>query len=580
MSLKSSSSHPIFSSIIRFVDVLLLSELIFLLFIFLVGGLHSYAHKEPLYKNLSDGFKFFFALILIRMAINRSWEPLDVPVVRFSIRFFTSFAQWTNRRLLWMLFFYAVLLFTAASLRHRMLGNGVDFSLHLNYLQNAKEGRGFITYIESTTDHLLHNHLYLVEYFIWPLFCLFPKPDLLFFLQTFALVSGGVAVFWLARLNLEKRWQQILCVVIYLIYPRLRSVNLYDFHPDVFSVPLLLFAIVFFQKDRLGPCGILLMMACLVKETVCLSVGFFGIYILFQKGFRRKNWTLVGSLAVLVGFGSFWLYRGVYLKTLPQGDTQIYYYGWLGTNLKDVLTYPLRHPRKFLTTCLSPARLRYISGIFTPLGFLPLLASSYLFMTIPTWGYLMAREPFLFTIYEHHPADLIPFLFAAFIFGYKRLLMWTRADKGGWLSAKSHLVTLGVVAFSLCNYGTPETAILHTYLYKRAMYAPFIKFVHQLPHESSVASNWGYYLPTVADHSYVFQWADINQVERPVNTILINTDLPESARQVKEIIRQGYQLAFRQGPHCVYTIASPTPIEQVLQQLHWPRRPTPTGVLP
>ena len=68
--------------------------------------------------------------------------------------------------------------------------------------------------------------------------------------QAFALASGVLPVFWLARRHTGDERLAFTLSLAYLLYPAVQFGALNDFHPVTLAVPLLLFMIWSLDEDR------------------------------------------------------------------------------------------------------------------------------------------------------------------------------------------------------------------------------------------------------------------------------------------------------------------------------------------
>jgi len=67
--------------------------------------------------------------------------------------------------------------------------------------------------------------------------------------------------------------------VAYLLTPAVGWLNLENFHPDSFEVPLLLFALYFLSRARWRPYLVMVLLLLTVKEDVPLILVPLGIYV-------------------------------------------------------------------------------------------------------------------------------------------------------------------------------------------------------------------------------------------------------------------------------------------------------------
>src|SRR5947209_9996187 len=72
-----------------------------------------------------------------------------------------------------------------------------------------------------------------------------PSPESLIVLQTVALALGAVPTYLLAREVLASRFAGAIFALVYLLFPTLQAMNLYEFHPVALATPLLIAAFLF-----------------------------------------------------------------------------------------------------------------------------------------------------------------------------------------------------------------------------------------------------------------------------------------------------------------------------------------------
>ncbi len=100
--------------------------------------------------------------------------------------------------------------------------------------------QGETPFVTLRGSHLLGDHFSVVLYLLAPVYRLFPHPATLLWLQTIALSTGALPVYLLAAQRLGSRWWGALLALVYLMYPPLQYLNLFDVHPESFAVPSLL----------------------------------------------------------------------------------------------------------------------------------------------------------------------------------------------------------------------------------------------------------------------------------------------------------------------------------------------------
>lgn len=148
----------------------------------------------------------------------------------------------------------------------------------------------------------------------------------------------------------------------FLVYPVVVSSNLFDFHPDVLAVPLLLLAVYWSLRGRWLWYAAAVAASLVVKDMVSVAVVAMGITLLFQRKFWPGVFTLLAGVGWLVGMVDWFIPRLAH-HSMSQWQA---YYGYLGPNplagAKNLLLHPAlgvawaRHLRayEYLVWILGP----------------------------------------------------------------------------------------------------------------------------------------------------------------------------------------------------------------------------------
>jgi len=145
---------------------------------------------------------------------------------------------------------------------------------------NGTHGR-FVTASHVGESALLNNHKWFIAFIVLPFYALFPGSLMLLYTQAIALSIGAWAVYLLAREALNSALG-LLFSFCYLIYPSLNYITLYEFHPIVFAIPLLLFTFYFYQRIIWTGYLIFLLLSLSCREDVALPVFGMGIYFILR----------------------------------------------------------------------------------------------------------------------------------------------------------------------------------------------------------------------------------------------------------------------------------------------------------
>lgn len=329
----------------------------------------------------------------------------------------------------------------------------------------------------------LGNHMVLILFPLAPLYLLFPTPMLLLSVQTLVLGMGAWGVYLFARTVLSRRWSGALALV-YLVYPPLLFMNLFEFHPIVLATGFLVFALFFYRTKRFAPFLACLALAMACQENVALIAAAFGVQALVQR--RSHGWVLIPLLA---GSGAFLLSVLVIMPHFNRNTIQFYrLYGHIGDSLPEVFLNLLTHPGASLKASWHPQKLVFLNQLLAPVAYLSLLSPTTLIPLLPVaLQRLLSQRASEAQLMYHYQAEFIPFIFAAAALGLHRLLALKRRA----LTAALAVVLTLFPLLALWSTGTPQ------YLRKQARteHADFPvkvadRIVRQVPDDATVAATF------------------------------------------------------------------------------------------
>jgi uncharacterized membrane protein len=264
----------------------------------------------------------------------------------------------------------------------------------------------------------LGNHFDLILFLVVPIYAVFKSPLILLIIQSIFLGAGVVPLYLLVKHLLDKKFAFLFCV-LYLSYPAIHFVNLYEFHPVAFVTFFLLFMLYYFEKEKFSSFLLFMFLSMSCKENIALGIFFFGLYILI---FRKRS--IKWSLAVLL---SSCLYLIVSVKIMDffnKGTIEFgYIYSHIGKSLPEVGINLLKHPSDTFRYIVNYGNGKFLFQLLFPLGFLCILSPKVLFISLPFFlQQLLSIRPEDHAIEYHYAAKLIPFLFFGAAYGLKLLL--------------------------------------------------------------------------------------------------------------------------------------------------------------
>jgi len=343
----------------------------------------------------------------------------------------------------WIVAIFIVIFFTCSSYRHALFQSSAD---DLGFFDNA-------VYLISQGERpfvFLNNHVHILAdhaaYLLYPLALLYkivPDVHWLLAVQAVCLAAGAVPTFYLAQKAGLEKGQAVAMALVYLLYPQVFNVNLFDFHPEVMALPAILAAVL---AARLGQIKwfclcIFVILGC--KSVLSLTVAAMGIWLLvFEK--RR----LFGAIALSSGIAWFLIATQLILPTFGLSQpAAIGRYGYLGNSLQEIIINLLLHPNLLLSRIFTQLNFQYLALLLFPV----IWAMSFQHLTpligaIPTLflNLIVDYKPQKDLIHQYS-VPILPFLLLAAIANL--------AAGGGWLRSKRSIVLWAMVAFlALAKY--------------------------------------------------------------------------------------------------------------------------------
>ena len=320
-------------------------------------------------------------------------------------------------------------------------------TLHGSFLYSTiRENLYNMDGVERRVGTYFKDHVPLILLFMLPVYVVFQTPLTLLMLQTAFLGAAAVPLYLIARRELHGGWGLVLGLV-YLLFPALGYLNLFEFHPLCFAPFFFFFAFYWYLTGRFWPSMIFLVLALFCKEEVSITVFMFGVYVLVGSAIRKKvgasrKWIITPAVVGLV-----WavLCFKVLSPMFNEGD---YIYtshfremgGSMGGIIKTALTDPvftIKHIFKIQGPMINKPL--FLVQLFLPVMFLSFLSPLTLLIIIPqSFLYLASSKAATSTIYFQYTGAVIPFVFISAVMGARfldRKIRWGRC----------RLVPVGVV---------------------------------------------------------------------------------------------------------------------------------------
>lgn len=358
----------------------------------------------------------------------------------------------------------------------------------------------FANALRQPWDNLLYStlqgHHYFGDHFmpylviLKPVFDLF-KQSSIFLLSLQVLMITGAA--WpmqkLLNITIEKKYHTLFFALCFL-NPLAINIALYEFHPELLYIPLILWAVYFFTvKNYKGYIGILIAIL-LMREDSLLAILPFTLLALME----RRNWKW--WVAPLLSIPYLFLALQVINYFNPAGHSLfLRFYAWMGGSLSEIIINSITQPWLIIQHLSTIYVFEFVLGGLMLFIFLPLFAPRYLLIGLFSYLSLALGLGQDVGIYHsHYSAVIFPSLVCAAIFGLQKIL-----KKYNQLALDHKVILAPIVIIVLAYFHTTNLSPFPTLLKQLNDTAFQSRVVVQREALNHVNLN----LPTVASYQFL-----------------------------------------------------------------------------
>lgn len=295
-----------------------------------------------------------------------------------------------------------------------------DLGLFDQVIYNTLQGHWFYSSIKGM--NYLGDHFSPILFLITPFYFIKSNPVTLLFLQCLAVSLSIFPIYQLAKTKLESLPALIL-VLVFLAHPFTISLELNNFHPEGFALPLIAWALLAIERESWKTFLILMLLILSVKEEMSLLGIGFGTYIFFYK---RKY--LLGIFLVIVNFAYLLACMKIFIPYFKPENfvakwVYLDRYNHLGNSFFAIVKTILLHPIAATIKSYEPGSLATLTMFFWPFCFVwcqnlrGVILGAALFAAHYYSDYLPQMDwP------DHYLGPLIPVIILGSIYGLARVL--------------------------------------------------------------------------------------------------------------------------------------------------------------
>ena len=251
-----------------------------------------------------------------------------------------------------------------------------------------------------------------------PLWMVWPSPLALALAQVVVVAAGALPVFWLGRRRLGSERAAGLLALGYLAYPWIATSAAGAIHPVTFAITFLLFAVWCLDTDRLALFAVFAALTMSTGELMGVPIIGLGLWFAFARGRRRAG-------AVTAAAGALWTCLAIFVIVPASAGEDSMYFGFydeVGGSPQGVVKMLVTDPLTVLGALVEAHDIVYVLWLGVPLLGLFLLSPALAAVAIPQ---LLANGLSDFRSMTdpryHSVAAIVPFLFAATVFGLARV---------------------------------------------------------------------------------------------------------------------------------------------------------------
>ncbi|MDQ2099042.1 MAG: DUF2079 domain-containing protein [Tychonema bourrellyi B0820] len=256
-----------------------------------------------------------------------------------------------------------IVLFAASSARHALFhSTAYDLAIFDQAIYLISQNQ--TPFSSLMAINILGDHTAFIFYPLALLYKIYPDVHWLLFVQAISLALGAWPSWSLARQAGLNEQKSIAVAAVYLLYPVVFNVNLFDFHPEVIALPAILAAILAARLDKIFwfCAAIGLIISC--KAVLSLTVMMMGVWLLIFE--KKRNY---GLIAIFFGVAWFLIATQVIVPYFNQGKQHagVGRYQYLGKSVFEIAINLVVKPQLIAGRVFSADTFGYLILLFLPL---------------------------------------------------------------------------------------------------------------------------------------------------------------------------------------------------------------------
>ncbi|MBC6435857.1 DUF2079 domain-containing protein [Nostoc sp. HG1] len=255
-----------------------------------------------------------------------------------------------------------IVLFAASSARHALFhSTGYDLAIFDQAIYLISQNQTPFSSLMGI--NILGDHTAFIFYPLALLYKIYPDVHWLLLVQAVSLALGAWPSWSLARQAGLTEPKSIAIAAVYLLYPAVFNVNLFDFHPEVIALPAILAAILAARLDKILWFGAAIVLILSCKAVLSLTVVMMGVWLFFFEKTRR-----CGLIAIFLGAAWFLIATQAIVPYFNQGKQHagVGRYQYLGNSVVEIAINLIIKPNLVASRIFSADTFGYLILLFLP----------------------------------------------------------------------------------------------------------------------------------------------------------------------------------------------------------------------
>lgn len=322
--------------------------------------------------------------------------------------------------------FYAIYMSHLALVDHRNMGTATyDLGIYNNVFWRTLHGDTLGCSYCKAGEHA-SAHFDPIIILLAPLYGLAPRADSLLVFQTVWLATAVIPLYLIAVRRLGDAWSGVILVAIYVLYPALHGVNMFDFHSLTLVVPSLVWSIYLLDSGSKWAYAGVLALVLMTREDMSLLACFLGLYAIFIGRVRTGLVTILVAVVYLATIKTMFMNdSGLIMKESQDSTSYAKFYEEMiphaEEGVRGLVISAVTNPVFVLKLLLKEPKFFFFLALLLPVMFLPLAAGRK--TVIMLYGLVFigfASRKHMFSLHFQYSSVLFPVLLAALPDGVAR----------------------------------------------------------------------------------------------------------------------------------------------------------------